>query len=85
MSNGLAIATKYNFTFTSRFSFLLKKLIDQKFVKKFNDLNQDNYYIFKRTIDDRYFTILKYYKLVLIHQLKNNSFCYYILLLIYKE
>ena len=47
LSNGLAIATKYNFTFTSRFSFLLKKLIDQKFVKKFNDLNQDNNYIFR--------------------------------------
>ncbi len=47
LSNGLAIATKYNLTFTSRFSFLLKKLIDQKFIKKFNDLNQDNYYIFR--------------------------------------
>ncbi len=47
LSNGLAIATKYNFTFTSRFSFLLKKLIDQKFVKKFNNLNQDNYYTFR--------------------------------------
>ncbi|MAK06278.1 MAG: selenide, water dikinase SelD [Rhodospirillaceae bacterium] len=47
LSNGLAIATKYNFTFTSRFSFLLKKFIDKKFVKKFNDLNQDNNYIFK--------------------------------------
>ncbi len=47
LSNGLAIATKYNFTFTSRFSFLLKKLIDQKFVKKFNDLNQDHYYVLK--------------------------------------
>ena len=47
LSNGLAIATKYNFTFTSRFSFLLKKLIDQKFVKKFNDLNLDNNYIFR--------------------------------------
>ena len=50
MSNGLAIATKYNFTFTSRFSFLLKKLIDQKFVKKFNDLNQDNNYIFRNLL-----------------------------------
>ena len=47
LSNGLAIATKYNFTFTSRFSFLLKKLIDQKFVKKFNDLNKDNNSIFR--------------------------------------
>ncbi len=47
LANGIAIATKYNFTFTSRFSFLLKKLIDQKFVKKFNDLNQDNYYILR--------------------------------------
>ena len=43
LSNGLAIATKYNFTFTSKLSFLLKKLIDQNFVKKFNNLNQDNY------------------------------------------
>ena len=47
LSNGLAIATKYNFTFTSRFSFLLKKLIDQQFVKKFNNLNLDNNYTFK--------------------------------------
>ncbi len=47
LSNGLAIATKYNFTFTSKFSFLLKKLIDQKFVKKFNDLNPDSNYIFR--------------------------------------
>ncbi len=44
LSNGLAIATKYNFTFTSKFSFVLKKFIDQNFVKKFNNLNQDNYY-----------------------------------------
>ncbi len=43
LSNGLAIATKHNFTFTSRFCFLLKKFIDQKFVKKFNNLNQKNY------------------------------------------
>ena len=47
LSNGLAIATKYNFTFTSRFSFLLKKLIDQQFVKKFNNLNLGNNYTFK--------------------------------------
>ena len=47
LSNGLAIATKYNFTFTSRFSFLLKKLIDQQFVKKFNNLNLGNSYTFK--------------------------------------
>ncbi len=46
LSNGLAIATKYNFTFTSRFCFLLKKFIDQKFVKKFNNLSQKNYSIF---------------------------------------
>ena len=46
LANGLAIATKYNFTFTSRFCFLLKKFIDQKFVKKFNNLNQDNSYTF---------------------------------------
>ncbi len=43
LSNGLAIATKYNFTFTSRFCFLLKKFIDQNFVKKFNNLGENNY------------------------------------------
>ncbi len=43
LSNGLAIATKYNLTFTSKFCFLLKKLIDLKFVKKFNNLRQNNY------------------------------------------
>ena len=43
LSNGLAIATKYNFTFTSRFCFLLKKIIDQQFVKKFNNLSVKKY------------------------------------------
>ncbi len=46
LSNGLAIATKYHFTFTSKLSFMLKKLIDQNFVKKFNNLNQNNYSLF---------------------------------------
>lgn len=32
-----AIGTKYSLTFNSRFFFYLKKYIDQKFIKKFND------------------------------------------------
>ena len=37
-SNRSAIATKYNITFNSKFNFYLKKFIDQKFIKKFNNI-----------------------------------------------
>lgn len=38
-SDGSAIATKYNLTFKSKFFFYLKKHIDLKFIKKFNDFS----------------------------------------------
>ena len=42
-----AIATKYNITFDSKFNFYLKKYIDQKFIKKFNDIKIGKKFNFK--------------------------------------
>ena len=41
LSNGLAIATKYNFSYSTKLNFYLKKYIDQRFIKKFNELNNN--------------------------------------------
>ena len=70
LANGLAIATKYNFTFTSRFCFLLKKFIDQKFVKKFNNLNQDNSYTFINLFKIFNFITQKYHKNISAHPMQ---------------
>ena len=70
LSNGLAIATKYNFTFTSKFSFVLKKFIDQNFVKKFNNLNQDNYYTLTNLFKIFDFIIQKNNKNIHDHQMQ---------------
>ena len=39
LSNGLAIASKYNFSYSTKLNLYLKKYIDQRFIKKFNELN----------------------------------------------
>ena len=36
LSNGNAIATKYGFSNLSKFNFIIKKIIDKNFVRKFN-------------------------------------------------
>ncbi len=41
LSNGLAIASKYNFSYSTKLNFYLKKYIDQRFIKKFNELNHN--------------------------------------------
>ncbi len=41
LSNGLAIASKYNFSYSTKLNFYLKKYIDQKFIKKFNEVNHN--------------------------------------------
>ena len=41
LANGLAIATKYNFSYSTKTNFYLKKFIDKRFIKKFNNLNNN--------------------------------------------
>ena len=48
LSNGLAIATKYNFSYSTKLNFYLKKYIDQRFIKKFNELNHNQISKIKR-------------------------------------
>ena len=48
LSNGFTIATKYNFSYSSKFNNHLKKYIDQNFIKKFNNFNINKKLNFKK-------------------------------------
>ena len=50
LANGLAIATKYNFSYSTKTNFYLKKFIDKRFIKKFNNLDNNKIFIIKKII-----------------------------------